>query len=70
MKKRKLIRGPSNWYDDARGGQLDQVNSRSKLVTFNGRTQTVATWARELGVDPNVIRYRLRAGWPVEKALQ
>ncbi len=49
----------------------DQANNttRNRLVTHVGRTQTVAQWAAEIGVDPNTLLYRLRRGWTIEQAL-
>lgn len=38
---------------------------RSHLVTSNGRTQTVAQWARELGIKRRTLYNRVHAGtWP------
>jgi hypothetical protein len=46
-------------------------NKRSNVwVTFNGKTMTVADWARETGLRAEKIRYRLKAGWPTEKVLR
>lgn len=41
----------------------------NRLITFNGRTQTASQWAREMGVDPDTLYYRINKGWPLEKAL-
>lgn len=47
-----------------------QRNTKSnKLVTFRGRTQCIAAWADETGIDKNLIAWRLRNGWAVEIAL-
>lgn len=48
--------------------RLEQMRNwrRNKMVTLNGRTQHVAAWARELGVNEQVLRYRLKAGWSLE----
>jgi hypothetical protein len=44
--------------------------SRNRLVTFRGRTLTVAEWAEVLGISPSSMRYRLeKAGWTIERAL-
>ena len=40
-----------------------------RLVTANGKTQTVAQWARELGIGATTIYYRVNKGWPPERAL-
>ena len=45
-------------------------NKRStRLVSFGGRTQCIADWAAETGLNADTITIRLRLGWPVEKAL-
>lgn len=43
-----------------------QSLSKTKHVTFNGETHSVAEWARRLGMNSQVIRYRLRSGYPIE----
>ena len=46
-------------------------NKRNNLlITFNGKTQCVAAWSREVGVPTGTIAYRIRHGWPIERALQ
>ena len=49
----------------------ENANNRSncRMLTFNGKTQSVSKWADELGYEPNVIYLRLRMGWPVERTL-
>lgn len=42
--------------------------SDSHMVTYQGRTQNVTAWARELGIKPNTLEYRLLRGWSVEEA--
>jgi hypothetical protein len=52
--------------------QEEQANNKrnSRKITFQGRTQTIAQWAREIGVGTVTLWTRLnRYGWPVEKAL-
>lgn len=48
-----------------------QANNRSnsRRLTHNGRTQTMAQWATELGVSRKIIWKRLSLGWSVEEAL-
>lgn len=50
---------------------LEQMNNRRSnvIVEFNGRRQNISQWAREMRVSRALIGNRLRAGWPVEKAL-
>ena len=49
----------------------DQCNNRSttRLLTFNNQTHSIAEWARIYGTSRNVIWYRLKQGWSVEKTL-
>lgn len=51
--------------------RIEQANNRrsSRLVTYRGTTQTVTMWAREVGLNPGTLFYRLDQGWPVERAL-
>lgn len=48
-----------------------QANNRrdNRFLTFNGKTQTVAQWAREVGLNKNALISRLEWGWPIEDAL-
>lgn len=41
--------------------------SRSHFLTWNGDTMTIAMWARALGVNHKVLRYRIDQGWSVER---
>ena len=52
--------------------QEEQANNKrnSRKITYQGRTQTIAQWAREVGFKPQTIWRRLyRYGWSIEKAL-
>jgi len=51
--------------------KLEQANNTrtNRLLTLQGRTQTVAQWGRETGMRPSTIHARLVSGWPVEEAL-
>jgi hypothetical protein len=45
-------------------------NKRNNVILeFDGRRQTVSDWARELGMSPQALNHRLKAGWSVEEAL-
>lgn len=48
-----------------------QNNNRrsSRSLTAKGRTQTLAQWAREIGVSRALLRYRVEAGWPPEQVV-
>ena len=38
-------------------------------LTYQGRTQKMTEWAREVGLTADALRSRLRKGWSVHKAL-
>lgn len=42
---------------------------RTRNLTYHGRTQSMRAWERETGISRQAIKYRLDAGWPVERAL-
>lgn len=50
--------------------QAEQViNSRHcRMLSFNGKTQAMSVWARELNIEYDTLRNRLDAGWPIGKA--
>lgn len=39
------------------------------MVSFNGKTQCIAAWADEIGLERKTLEYRIRAGWNAERAL-
>ena len=49
-----------------------QANNRAQAVmlTYNGKTQSISQWARELGLGVNTISVRHRQGQPPEQALR
>lgn len=60
---------PANCVWATRSEQNENTR-QTRLLTFDGRTQSLGKWARELGVSRRLIRDRLdRLGWPVERAL-
>lgn len=45
-------------------------NKRINIVlTFDGRSQTVSEWAREMGMGYQTLRKRLNFGWSVERSV-
>ena len=45
-------------------------NRRNNVrVVFGGLTATVAEWAERTGLERKTLEYRLRSGWPPERAL-
>lgn len=45
-----------------------QNRRTAHLVTFRARTQTLMEWCEEFGLTYNTVVYRLRRGWPPERA--
>lgn len=43
---------------------------RCRLIEYNGRTQNLTQWARELSINPNTLTKRLNKGWSIERALK
>jgi len=41
----------------------------NRLLSFNGKTQTVVEWAEELAVRPDFIHCRLNRGWSIERTI-
>ena len=50
---------------------LTQQNKRSNnvFINYNGCTLTAAQWSRKLGISKEVIYYRLKHGWTIDKVL-
>jgi hypothetical protein len=49
----------------------EQANNRTtcRMLTMNGKAQSVSMWAREFGVNPQRIIARLHLGWSDEDAI-
>jgi hypothetical protein len=46
-------------------------NTRANVfIDWNGKRQTRSQWERELGMRPTTLRSRLRAGWPMDRAMK
>ena len=58
--------GNCTWATDT-----EQANNRRNTVyiTHDGRTESLATWARELGIPKNTLRMRLHRGWTPAETL-
>ena len=50
---------------------VEQANNRRNTVVleWNGRSQSMADWARELGINYYTLKQRLRNGWTPAEAL-
>lgn len=51
--------------------QREQMNNyRGNIIlTFNGKTQSLSMWARDLGIKYGCLRSRVRYGWKTEEIL-
>lgn len=51
--------------------RTQQNNRRSnRLVTYKGKTQSLADWCRELNLNYGTIKCRIRRNWTIEKAFE
>jgi hypothetical protein len=50
--------------------QKQQANNTrfNRMLTYKGRTQSLALWCDELGISHQMVRSRLSRGWTVDKA--
>jgi hypothetical protein len=58
--------GNCRWATDELQGNNKQSN---RLITHEGRCQTIAQWAREIGMSRQSLRHRLENGWSIKEAL-
>ena len=51
--------------------EIEQHNNRSdnRMLTFQGKTQSMMDWVRETGLPKSTIQKRLKRGWSVQKTL-
>lgn len=46
-------------------------NSKRKQIEYNGKSQHICAWARELGINANTLYNRIyKMNWPIEKAFE
>lgn len=43
---------------------------RTRLITYKGQKKCLADWEKELGFTKGKLGYRIRNGWPLEKAFE
>ena len=60
---------PSNcrWVD-----RYTQANNKrtNVFITYKNESKTLANWAKELGISPSVLWYRLHKSWDIEKVIK
>lgn len=50
-------------------GRQQANTSRSHMITWDGRSQTLSDWAREIGIAPRALQRRADRGWPIDRIL-
>lgn len=55
--------------EDALSTPPGTKNKRYKKITYQGKTQCAASWAKEVGLHPGTLRWRLKQGWSIQNAL-
>lgn len=60
---------PSNCVWATRKEQAQNRRPSKPLITFNGKTQSLKDWARDLGVRPGLLYERRGDGWSIERVL-
>ena len=52
--------------------QVEQQNNRkdNTVVTFAGKSLTLAQWQSEIGISQKLLGKRIRSGWEVQKAFR
>lgn len=60
---------PNNcrWVGSVREQRQNCRDNRN--ISFDGRTQTISAWAREYGILPETLTFRINAGWDIGQAL-
>lgn len=54
------------WATDA---EQTQNMRKNRYITFQGRTQILALWAREYNIHPSAFHARFSLGWPMERII-
>lgn len=51
--------------------KIEQSNNQqhTRIITYNGKTQTMSAWARELNIKVGTLSRRLCSGWTINRAL-
>jgi hypothetical protein len=59
----------ADYFEQARNQRPKRLNRNNRLITISGRTQTIAQWARAVGLSHAAFTARVDAGWQGEKLL-
>lgn len=59
---------PDNCYFGTRK-ECATHRANARVIEFNGKRNTIAGWARELGIYEQTLYKRLDGGWGIKKAL-
>jgi hypothetical protein len=58
-------------FDDHEIEVMDRdPHPRARLYTYRGQTDSIAGWARSRGIKEATVYSRLKAGWPIERAIR
>ena len=41
-----------------------------RMIEYKGKNQSISAWAREVGISPKLLSYRINSGWPINEALR
>ena len=52
--------------------RVEQANNTraNVFIEWDGKRQTRSQWEKELGMRPTTLRSRIKAGWPMERAMK
>lgn len=52
--------------------RVEQANNTraNVFIEWDGKRQTRSQWEKELGMQPTTLRSRIKAGWPMERAMK
>lgn len=53
----------------ATASEQNRNRSNNHLITWRGETRCMTEWGELLGLSRDVLKYRLREGWSIERAL-
>lgn len=53
----------------ATSAEQNRNTRHNVILTFRGKTQCAADWAKEIGIAASTLRQRLYRGWPIEEVL-